>query len=88
MKVICASKTINLDKFDKIEYGATSGRDGYCVDAVKEAEKTEIHGDGAAVITSREEIAKFKNENDAKNLYNAIVEAWINDEPFFNTNRY
>ncbi len=87
MKVVCNNKTINLDKFDKVQFRKSLfGSDyGYPVEAIRYETNNGLFG---GTTTIEEEVARFASSDIASRLVEDITRAWINNETSFDVNEW
>lgn len=86
MKIICEDKTVDLNKFEKIEWRESffGSNYGYPVEAVRH-EAGGIFGGSNTVC---EEIARLNNEEYAKKLVEDITSKWIEGQKSFDLNEW
>lgn len=91
MKVVCSDKTIDLDKFDKVQFKLQIDNKhfaidcGYPVEAIRKEANNGLFGGTTAI---KEEIAMFASAAPASRLVEDITKAWINNEASFDVNEW
>ena len=87
MKIICKDKTIDLNKFEKVECreSIVGGSFGFQVEAVRKEQGKAIQ---SMLVIVEDEILRFRDMDSARMLLDAITKDWVAGANSFDVERW
>lgn len=87
MKIICKDKTIDLNKFEKVECreSIVGGSFGFPVEAVRKEQGKAIP---SMLVIVEDEILRFRDMDSARMLLDAITKDWVAGANSFDVERW